>query len=220
MKLRWAVVVVVACGAFAGESARAAMMITEWAYQGSGSEFVEFTNTGTSAVDMTGWSFDDNSGIAGSVSLSSFGLVAPGESVVLTDLTATAFRTEWGLSTAAKVIGDNLQNLGRSDEINLYDSVGTRIDWLAYDDQAIGGPRTNLASANPGSLAAVGTHDVLQWVLSTPGDLYSSYTSASGGIGNPGLFAMTPEPGSALLAVLAGMGLLFASRRRRSSGSV
>ena len=220
MRLRWAAVVVVACGAFAGESARAAMMITEWAYQGSGGEFVEFTNTGTSAIDMTGWSFDDNSGIAGSVSLSGFGLVAPGESVVLTDLTATTFRTEWGLSTSAKVIGDNLQNLGRSDEINLYDSVGTRMDWLTYDDQAIGGPRTNLASGNPGSLAAVGTHDVLQWVLSTPGDLYGSYTSASGGIGNPGLFAMTPEPGSALLAVLALMGLLFASRRRRSSGSV
>ena len=216
MKLRWAVVVVVACGAFAGESASAAMMITEWAYQGSGGEFVEFTNTGTSAIDMTGWSFDDNSGIAGSVSLSGFGLVAPGESVVLTDLTATTFRTEWGLSTSAKVIGDNLQNLGRSDEINLYDSVGTRMDWLTYDDQAIGGPRTNLASANPGSLAALGAHDVLQWLLSTRGDMFLSYTSASGGVGNPGLFALAPEPGSAMLVVLAGSGLLFASRRRRS----
>ncbi|HEY0340045.1 MAG TPA: lamin tail domain-containing protein, partial [Steroidobacteraceae bacterium] len=36
--------------------------ITEFMYKGEGSpgEFVEFTNMGTTAVDMTGWSEDDS----------------------------------------------------------------------------------------------------------------------------------------------------------------
>ncbi len=92
------------------------MYITEWAYQGSGGEFMEFTNTGSTPVDMTGWSYDDNTQLPGSVSLSAFGIVAPGESVILADLTAAAFRTEWGLPASVKVIGENTQNLGRADD--------------------------------------------------------------------------------------------------------
>ena len=37
--------------------------ITEWMYNGD--EFVEFTNLSSAPVDMAGWSFDDNSRIAG-----------------------------------------------------------------------------------------------------------------------------------------------------------
>lgn len=60
-----------------------AIQITEYSYQSANGEFVEFTNTGNSAVNMTGWSFDDNSRIAGSFSLSGFGVVKPGESVII-----------------------------------------------------------------------------------------------------------------------------------------
>ena len=35
-----------------------AVVITEWMYQGANGEFVEFTNTGTTPVDLAGWSFD------------------------------------------------------------------------------------------------------------------------------------------------------------------
>src|ERR1700748_3007741 len=79
--------------------ARAGMLVTEFMYNGNDGEFVEFTNTGPAAVDMTGWSFDDDSRTAGSFTLSPFGTVAAGESVVLTDnATAAGFRTAWGLS--------------------------------------------------------------------------------------------------------------------------
>lgn len=200
--------------AFAAVPASAAISITEWAYQGGGGEFVEFTNLGASAVDMTGWSFDDNSGAAGSFSLSGFGIVAPGESVVVTDLTAAAFRTEWGLSAAVKVVGENNQNLGRADEINLYDSSNVRVDWLTYDDQTLGSPRTNNASANPLTLAAVGAHNSTLWSLSAAGDSYGSITSVGGGIGNPGRFTLVPEPASA--AMLASALLGFGVFRRRA----
>lgn len=201
------------CVAVCARLAPAAMMITEWAYQGNGGEFIDFTNTGATAVDMTGWSFDDNTQTGESVSLSSFGSVAPGESVILTDLTASAFRTEWGLAASVKVIGDNLQNLGRADEINLYDSANGRIDWLAYDDQDIGGPRTNFASGNPSTLAAIGAHNVLLWVLSTPSDQFGSYTSVSGAVGNPGAFV--PEPASAVLFGAAAFVAICVIKRAR-----
>lgn len=191
------------------------VMITEWAYQGGGGEYVEFTNIGSTAVDMTGWSFDDNTQTAGSLSLSSFGVVAPGESVIVADLTAAAFRTEWNLSAAVKIIGGNTQNLGRADEINLYDASNVRVDWLTYDDQTLGSPRTNAASANPLTLAAVGAHNSTLWALSTAGDSYGSTASVGGGIGNPGKFALVPEPASALMLAyaLAGFGMV----RRRTA---
>jgi predicted extracellular nuclease len=201
--------------AFGAVRASAAISITEWAYQGGGGEFVEFTNLGATAVDMTGWSFDDNSGAAGSFSLSGFGVVAPGESVIVTDITAAAFRTEWNLAPTVKVVGENTQNLGRADEINLYDSASVRVDWLTYDDQTLGSPRTNNASANPLTLAAVGAHNSTLWTLSVAGDSYGSTTSVSGGIGNPGKFALVPEPASAAMLASALLGIGLVRRRIR-----
>jgi hypothetical protein len=41
------------------QAASADMVISEWMYSGSDEEFIEFTNTGASSVDMSGWSFDN-----------------------------------------------------------------------------------------------------------------------------------------------------------------
>ena len=59
-----------------GHAAQAAspVAITEWMYNGS--EFIEFTNLSGAALDLTGWSFDDDSRTAGTVSLSDFGTLA------------------------------------------------------------------------------------------------------------------------------------------------
>ena len=45
--------------------ASATMRITEYMYSGVGGEFVEFTNVGSSPVNMTGWSFSDEDRDAG-----------------------------------------------------------------------------------------------------------------------------------------------------------
>ena len=37
------------------------MRITEFMYSGTNGEFVEFTNVGNAALDLSGWSFDDDS---------------------------------------------------------------------------------------------------------------------------------------------------------------
>ncbi len=193
-------------------AASANVYITEWMY--SGDEFIEFTNLGAGAVDFTGWSYDDDSRTAGTVSLSSFGTVAAGESVILSESAAADFRAAWGLSASVKVIGGNSVNLGRNDEINLYDEAGDLVDRLTYGDQSfVGTIRTQNASGIPASLAALGANSVSQWQLSVAGDAAGSYLSTSGYIANPGV-APVPEPESFAM-LLAGLGLLGCIARRR-----
>jgi uncharacterized protein YjiK/Ca2+-binding RTX toxin-like protein len=181
-----------------------AIQITEYSYSAVNGEFVEFTNTGTTAVDMTGYSFDDNTRLAGSFSLSAFGTVNAGESVIITEtVDVNAFRTAWGLASNVKVIGgSNLvqatgdgQALQRPDEINLYDNRGALVDRLTYDDATIAGsPRTQNISAytDPANL---GKNDTTKWKLSAVGDIQGSKTSATGGdIGSPGSYLTTAVP--------------------------
>lgn len=205
--------VVVACAASA---ASAQVRITEWQYNGT--EFVEFTNLGNAPVDMTGWSFDDDSRLAGTVSLSGIGTLGAGKSAILSELSAADFRTAWSLSPTVPVIGSNTANLGRADEVNLFDATNTLVDRLTYADNATpaNGPRTDINSGNPATLAlalegAAGNTNATGWVLSASGDLFGSTQSTLGGFGNPGVFALVPEPTS--LAAIAMAGLLIGRRR-------
>ncbi|MEJ1965901.1 MAG: lamin tail domain-containing protein [Gammaproteobacteria bacterium] len=215
--------------------------ITEWMYQGGHAgaesppneygEFIEFTNMSSSAIDMTGWSFDDDSRAPGTVDFGSvFGVVAAGESVILTDLTASSFRSIWNLDSSVKVYGNNGANLGRADEINLYDAAGQLADRLTYNDQGSGaadGPRTQRTSARPGSLAAIGANSASLWVLSALNDVEGSYRSTVGSgetseLGSPGTtsFAPTPAPvplPAAAWLLLSGLGVIGGGRLKRGS---
>ncbi len=203
---------ILAATVIAAGSASAQIQITEWAYSVEGGEFVEFTNVGGVAIDMTGWSYDDSNPVAGTLDLSAFGLVQPGESVVITEATESAFRINWNLAASVKVIGEYTNNLGRGDQINLFDAGATLVDVLTYGDQDfVGSIRTQEVSGNPISAAALGADDVYQWQLSFVGDSYGSYTALTGEIGNPGSFNI-PAPASAALMGLAG---LVAGRRKR-----
>lgn len=209
----------------AGNTAYAQIRITEWMYNGATTptnigEFVELTNIGGTSVDMTGWSFDDDSRTPGSQPLGSFGVVAPYESVVLTDMTASQFRTAWGLSASVKVIGNNSNNLGRNDEINIYDASSALVDRLTYGDQNFAGTiRTQFVSGDPKTLAALHANDPSQWKLSVNGDAYGSHLATTGDLGNPGVFTLVPEPSTVALALVGGLALVgrSLSRRRRKS---
>jgi len=119
----------------AATEASAQMRITEWMYSGGSGEFIEFTNVGNAPVDLTGWSYDDDSRLPGVFLLTPLGVVQPGQSVVITEATAAAFRSEWSLPMSVGVLGEYTNNLGRNDEINLFDSSGTLADRLTYGDQ-------------------------------------------------------------------------------------
>ncbi|MFD2569251.1 putative Ig domain-containing protein [Spirosoma soli] len=163
------------------------IQITEFMYDGNPGEYVELTNVGNAPVDMTGWSFDDNSRAPGSFSISGFGIVQPGESVIISEASEQAFRTAWYLPGSVKVVGGNTNNLGRSDEINIYDNTGALVDRLTYNDQSTAGlVRTQNVSAwtAPANLSATTYNS--SWVASTVPDVQNSYSSVAGNVGNPG----------------------------------
>lgn len=170
--------------------------ITEYMYQGPDGEFVELTNIGGSAVDMTGWSFDDNSNQPGSVSLSAFGSVAPGESVIITEGNAETFRTAWNLGLGVKIIGGTaaVAGLGRNDAINIWNSSNVLVDRLQYGDQDFPG---SIRTQNPSGWVCAegaGANDPYKWFLSAVADAQGSFTSTGGAIGSPGSYTSVPCP--------------------------
>lgn len=201
----------------------AQVQITEWMYGGNSGEYVEFTNLGPSAVDFTGWVYDDDSRFStvasGGFSLSAFGIVRVGESVLITESSAATFRTNWSLPATVKVLGGYTNNLGRADEINLFNASGTLVDRLTYGDAVYAGTiRTQTAAGLPVSLAALAPQTVApgNWVLAATTDSYGSRMATSGDVGNPGLFTLAPVPEAETWAMLlAGLGLVGAIARRR-----
>lgn len=195
-------------------SSLGAIRITEWMYNGAGGtarEFVEITNTSGAAIDLTGWSFDDGSRTPGSFLIGSLGVIGAGQSAIICEPTEASFRTAWGLGAAIKIIGGNTNNLGRADEINIYDASNNLVDRLTYDDQTIGGPRTQGVSGNI-RLANLGANAANLAVASVGGDVFGSYASANGDVGNPGVYLEIPSPG--VLTLAAAGGLMVARRRR------
>ncbi len=169
--------------------------ITEYMYSGADGEFFELTNMSASPLDLSGWSMDDQSGDPGTFDLSAAGIIAPGQSILVTDNDPVTFAGAWGLA-GATVLGPNqVSNLGRNDQINIFDASGQLVDQLTYGDQQFpGSPRAKNFSAQA-CLEALGADDPFQWNLAVDGDIFGATTSAGGDVGSPGLHVLVDCPG-------------------------
>lgn len=194
-------------------AASAQVRISEWMYSGNSGEYIEITNTGNTAVSMTGWSFDDDSRTPGSFDLSSLGLLKAGESAIITEITADEFRGNWSLGAWVKIAELNANNLARNDEINIYDASSVLVDRLTFGDQNFSGSIRTQNKSGSTPLANLGANNVMGWTIAANGDAYGSYTSNDGDIGNPGEYAPLPAPGALALGAIA-MGVV--SRRKRA----
>lgn len=186
--------------------AYAQIRISEFASGGSLGEFVEITNIGPNAVDLTGWSFDDSSRIPGMFGISALGTLGGGASAIITESEAATFRAGWSMPLSVAIVGLNDQNLsGNGDEMNIYDASNTLVDRLTYTAQA------QPTISNNGPLAELGLNNYPAWVQSSLGDAFGSYGSSGGDIGNPGIYTPVPEPATLIAVSIALVGLV---RRR------
>ena len=141
-------------------------------------DWFEVTNTGTSAVDITGWKMDDNTNsFASSVALNGVTSIAPGQSVIFLetatpDATISAFKTAWfGTNVPSGLIigsytggGVGLSTGATGDAVNLFNASGTRITGISFGtstayttfDNAVGLGSNTLPLPTVSTLSAVG----------------------------------------------------------------
>ena len=194
--------------------------ITEYMYKNGGSpaEFVQFTNLGTTAVNMSGWSEDDGTGTPGEHSLAGFGTLQPGQSGILAQATQATFDAAWNMSASVPFVEENgSDNLGSADSIYLFDGNNV-VDLLTYGTGT--GPKASGAAAVPGSASVIGTNNWSGWVLLQAGQ--PGVVTAGGDIGSPGYsaFAATPVPlPAAAWLLVSGIGALSPMVRRRKQAA-
>ena len=96
-------------------------------------DWFELTNKGTSAVNITGWKFDDNSNsFASAVALSGITSIGAGESVIFIEgaTVNTNFRPNWfGVNPPASLQIGNYTGTGvglstAGDAVNIYNDTG------------------------------------------------------------------------------------------------
>jgi hypothetical protein len=217
-------VMAVTAAAVAAGNASAAILITEVAPWGSGSspyasDWFELTNTGSSAVNITGWKMDDNSNsFSSSVAMTGITSIAAGESVIFTESAVSAsFLSTWfGLTPPSGLQIGNYSGSGvglgtSGDAVNIYNAAGVLQANVSFGASP-GGPSfpsfNNAAGLNNtaiSQLSVVGTNGAFVAV----NDIHE--------IGSPGTIAAVPEPESYAM-FLAGLGMMgFVSRRRKGS---
>jgi hypothetical protein len=212
----------VALTAMAFSSAHAALIISEVAPYASGNtpfgaDWFELTNTGTTALTVSGWKMDDNSNAFGSsVPMLGIGGIAPGESVIYIECIAACaaiagFQSYWGSPVAGVQIGTYTgSGVGLStggDAVNIFDSAGTVLARVDFGASTVGRSFDNAAGLNNVTLATLSTLGV-NGAFSSAGSL----TGGSSGLdtGSPGRIAAVPEPETwAMFAA----GLLAVGRR-------
>jgi hypothetical protein len=212
---------------FMSLNASANIIISEVAPWGSGNtpyaaDWFELTNTGNTTIDLSGWSWDDNSQIAGTSPLSGVSSILPGQSVVFIDnsdgTAVDAFINSWFGGTAptgfsiGTFSGPGLGTGG--DEVNIYNSLNELQAAVSFGASPAGPDFATFDNAQGINNAAIS-------LLSVDG-VNGAFIAANSNagttqIGSPGAISAVPEPSAMLLiAACASVGAVI--RRKRVAG--
>ena len=84
------------------------------------------------------------------------------------------------------VVGSN--NLGRNDQIHVFNATNVLQDRLDYGDETFPGTIRTQNRSGQATCEFIGTNTVSGWVLSALGDAFGSFASAGNDLGTPGTF--------------------------------
>lgn len=177
----------------------------------SNGDWWELHNSGPSAIDLTSYSWDDNSVTPGSADFNGITINA-GESIIIGQETVgqeAAWLTAWGLAgvTVINLGNTEFQNFSSAgDEIHLYDPLSVEVTSVTFGTASSGFSFEWDASGNSLGLSVNGENGAFQ-----------ADNSSGGGpdIGSPG--TVIPEP--ATMAMLSLGGALAGARRWRMRAS-
>ncbi len=208
--------------------AQAAIVVTEVAPWSSGNspflaDWFELTNTGSSAVNISGWKVDDNSNsFAASLALTGVTSINAGQSVIFIEsatpaTTNASFISTWfGANAPAGLTIGNYSGAGiglstAGDAVNIYNASGVlqaNVTFGAADAVAPLQTFDNAAGLNNAAIS----------LLSVAG-VNGAFVAASdlNEIGSPGTIAPVPEP-SEYAMMLAGLAVVGGIARRRRIG--
>ena len=112
--------------------------------------------------------------------------------MVLTESVEADFRSAWSLGASVKIIGELGvvlgSNMGRNDQINLFDSGGNLVDRLSYGDEDYDGSVRTKDASGQACIDFIGQDDVIGWVLSDDADMFGSFAASTGEYGTPGSY--------------------------------
>ena len=184
---------------------------------GSTADWIEVTNYGSTAINLTGLKMDDGSfNFAASVGLNGIASIGAGESVIFIEIAGgtaiPAFQTFWGSLSNVQVgyySGSGVGFSSGGDGACLFDASGNILSQVSF------GAATSGASFFYG-WDALGNLDAnYNGLVSTVGTIGTQVTTTSadalGNVGSLGSAIGVPAPGALALLGLAGLG----ARRRR-----
>ena len=154
----------------------------------------ELTNTGTSAVDISGWSMDDNSATAGIAPLAGVSSIAAGQSGVFVDgdgATSARFLDTCfgGSAPAGFMIGSYAgKGVGLStggDAVNLFDADGVQQASVSFGASTTGYTFDNAAALDDAAISQLSALGV--------NGAFAAANDATG-IGSPGSSQPFPNP--------------------------
>ncbi len=170
-------------------------------------DYWELTNHGTVAVNLSGFTWDDESRSFAEGQPWAFPngtSIAAGESIIITTADPAAFRTWWGLEPTVQVLQTvDAPGLGQNDGIALFDNTGRELFFVSYAAQGFLRPDGSAALGGHAGVSGGGaTTDALVWDVPS-GVISPRYVAAQVGtyqafqapgatdIGSPGRGAAT-----------------------------
>ncbi|HET6996978.1 MAG TPA: lamin tail domain-containing protein, partial [Solirubrobacterales bacterium] len=174
----------------------------------------ELTNTGATTVDPSTYKVDDDSSAFGSaLALTGVTSLAPGESAIFlegTASTADTFKSHWfGASPPAGLQVGSYSGSGigfgsGGDQVNLFDSAGAKITGVRF-----GAASTGVSFDNAAAVGSTETPPPLISALSAVG--VNGAFAAGGEVGSPGTIVQPPEFALTVSRVGAGSGIVESS---------